>query len=111
MVSSITNAGNAEMTTILALFFICIMWVPVEVVGRIGIASNASSPLRPKAVSIGALFTFDSVIGKAAKPAILAAVDDVNSDPNILSGTKLNLVLHDTNCSGFTGTVEGIFLS
>lgn len=58
-------------------------------------------------VNVGALFTFDSVIGKAVKPGLLAAIDDVNSDPNTLKGKKLNLLLHDTNCSGFLGTIEG----
>ncbi|CAL5391210.1 unnamed protein product [Camellia sinensis] len=41
-----------------------------------------------------------------SKPGIEAAVDDVNSDSTVLAGMKLNLILHDTNCSGFLGTVE-----
>ena len=58
-------------------------------------------------VNVGVLFTHDSVIGRSAQPAILAAMDDVNADNSVLPGTKLNLILHDTNCSGFLGTVEG----
>ena len=77
-------------------------WVPVEVMGQTG---NASA--RPSSVNVGALFTFDSVIGQAARPAIAAAVDDVNSDSTVLPGTKLNLIFHDTNCSGFIGTIKG----
>ncbi|XP_074304463.1 glutamate receptor 3.4-like [Silene latifolia] len=68
-----------------------------------------SSP-RPKSVNIGALFTFNSVIGRALRPAIAAAVDDVNSNSNILNGTRLNLIFHDTNCSGFLGTIEALQL-
>ncbi|KAJ6334192.1 hypothetical protein OIU78_011156 [Salix suchowensis] len=47
-----------------------------------------------------------TVIGRAAGPAIEAAVDDVNSDPAILPGTRLSLISQNTNCSGFLGTVE-----
>ncbi|KAA8524607.1 hypothetical protein F0562_011030 [Nyssa sinensis] len=80
------------------------MWVPMEVMGKTGNASGSSS--RPSVVNIGSLFTLNSVIGRSAKPAILAAVDDVNSDSSVLAGTKLNLIMHDTNCSGFLGTIE-----
>ncbi|VFQ61748.1 unnamed protein product [Cuscuta campestris] len=81
---------------------ICCVWVPLTLLG------NAAP--RPETVNIGALFTMNSVIGRSAKPAIMAAVDDVNSDPNILSGTKLNLILQDTNCSCFIGTVDSLRL-
>lgn len=62
---------------------------------------------RPTEVRIGALFTFDSVIGRAVKPAIELAVADVNADPSVLSGTKFSVLMQDTNCSGFVGTIEG----
>ncbi|KAK4749776.1 hypothetical protein SAY87_027225 [Trapa incisa] len=77
-----------------------------------GAVNNGSSPSssKPSVVNIGALFTYDSVIGRSAQPAIRAAVDDVNSDPNLLPETKLNLLIHDTNCSGFLGTVEALQL-
>ncbi|CAL5072420.1 unnamed protein product [Urochloa decumbens] len=67
-------------------------------------------PARPAEVRIGALFTFDSVIGKAVRPAIELAVAHVNADPSILRGTKLNVLMQDTNCSGFVGTVEALQL-
>lgn len=90
------------------LFFIVFCtWVPMEVMGGTGKGSVSSSSSRPSTVKIGALLTSDSFIGRAAGPAIVAAVDDVNSDPSILPGTKLNFIIHDTNCSGFLGTVEG----
>ncbi|KAJ6401314.1 hypothetical protein OIU84_016683 [Salix udensis] len=69
------------------------------------VSSSSSSP-RPSVANIGSLFTFDSVIGRAAGPAIAAAIGDVNSDPTVLPGTRLNLISHSTNCSGFLGTVE-----
>jgi ionotropic glutamate receptor len=90
--------------TLLSVIF-C-MWVPMNVVGSSGSANVSSS--KPSVLNIGTLFTFDSVIGRSAKPAIQAAIDDVNSDSTVLPGTRLNLISHDTNCSGFLGTVEGI---
>ncbi|GAB2228718.1 hypothetical protein Droror1_Dr00022841 [Drosera rotundifolia] len=62
---------------------------------------------RPKSVNVGALITFDSVIGRAMRPAIQAAVDDVNVDSSVLQGTRLEVFFHDTNCSGFFGIVDG----
>ncbi|KAM1240025.1 hypothetical protein ACFX2I_045619 [Malus domestica] len=88
--------------TLLAL--ILSMWVSMQVMAGTENATHLSA--RPSSLNIGALFTFNSVIGRAAKPAILAAIDDVNSDQSILRWTKLNIILHDTNCSGFLGTVE-----
>ncbi|CAN6163020.1 unnamed protein product [Urochloa humidicola] len=65
---------------------------------------------RPSEVAVGALFTYDSVIGRAARLAIELAVDDVNADGTVLAGTKLSLKSHDTNCSAFIGTVEALEL-
>ncbi|KAF7140669.1 hypothetical protein RHSIM_Rhsim06G0161000 [Rhododendron simsii] len=84
------------------------MWVPMEVMGENGNARVSSS--RPRVVNVGALFTFNSVIGRAVKPAVKMAIDDVNSDSTVLSGTNLNLLPHDTNCSGFLGTIEALEL-
>ncbi|KAG6515240.1 glutamate receptor 3.4-like isoform X1 [Zingiber officinale] len=60
---------------------------------------------RPASVNIGAVFAFDSIIGRAAKVAIEAAVADVNNDSSILRGTRLNLIMKDTKCSVFLGSV------
>ncbi|RLN11246.1 glutamate receptor 3.5-like [Panicum miliaceum] len=65
---------------------------------------------RPSEVAVGALFTYDSTIGRAARLAIELAVDDVNADGTVLAGTKLSLKSHDTNCSAFLGTVEALQL-
>ncbi|CAL5336455.1 unnamed protein product [Camellia sinensis] len=80
----------------------------MKIMRRTGNASVSSS--KPNVVNIGALYTFNSVIGRSAKPGIEAAVDDVNSNSTVLAGMKLNLILHDTNCSGFLGTVEALLL-
>ncbi|KAJ6973259.1 hypothetical protein NC653_033554 [Populus alba x Populus x berolinensis] len=105
------------MKRVLLLLLITGICVPMEVVfgqaaangNGTSVSSSSSSP-RPSVANIGSLFTFDSVIGRAAGPAIAAAVDDVNSDPTVLPGTRLNLISHNTNCSGFLGTVEALQL-
>ncbi|KAL0444114.1 UNVERIFIED_CONTAM: Glutamate receptor 3.4 [Sesamum latifolium] len=79
------------------------------VMGRTG-NSSAGFGNGPRVVNVGALFTFDSVIGRSAGPALLAAIEDVNSDMSILKDRKLNLILQDTNCSGFLGTVDAMQL-
>ncbi|KAF8410699.1 hypothetical protein HHK36_003233 [Tetracentron sinense] len=61
---------------------------------------------RPKVVKVGAVFTYDSVIGRAAKVALDAAVADVNADPTILNGTRLEVIMEDTHCNVFMGSVE-----
>ncbi|CAL5035585.1 unnamed protein product [Urochloa decumbens] len=65
---------------------------------------------RPSEVAVGALFTYDSSIGRAAQLAIELAVDDVNAEGTVLSGTKLNMVTQDSKCSGFLGTIEAFQL-
>lgn len=70
-----------------------------------GLSSNISS--RPAVVNIGAVFTFDSTIGKASYFAIKEAVNDVNSNLSVLHGTKLQVELHNSNCSGFHGIIGG----
>ncbi|KAL9225703.1 hypothetical protein vseg_001596 [Gypsophila vaccaria] len=62
----------------------------------------------PTVVHIGALFTFNSTIGKVAKIAIREAVNDVNSNPSILQGTKLDLEMRDSVCSGFSGFIQSM---
>ncbi|GAB4847636.1 hypothetical protein Ancab_026697 [Ancistrocladus abbreviatus] len=69
-----------------------------------GIQRNVST--RPEVVQVGAIFAFDSIVGKAAEVAIKAALDDVNSNPDVLPGTKLNVSMLDSNHSGFLGIVE-----
>ncbi|KAI3515046.1 hypothetical protein L1887_13795 [Cichorium endivia] len=69
---------------------------------------NASVRSRAEVVKIGSILTFDSIIGKVAKIALEAAVKDVNSDPTVLNGTKLELTIHDSNSSGFVSIMEAL---
>ncbi|CAI9115229.1 OLC1v1016075C3 [Oldenlandia corymbosa var. corymbosa] len=69
---------------------------------------NVSASARPSVVYVGAIFTFDSTIGKAAKIAIKEAVKDVNSNSSVLSGTKLVVNMHSSNCSGFVGMIGAL---
>ncbi|KAJ1389240.1 Periplasmic binding protein-like I [Sesbania bispinosa] len=73
--------------------FWCFQMLGVDKLGLFGknrkMVGNFKSGGRPASVNIGAIFTFDSVIGKAAKAAMEMAVSDVNSDPKVLNGTKL----------------------
>ncbi|KAJ6678281.1 GLUTAMATE RECEPTOR 3.6 [Salix viminalis] len=86
------------------------IWILVLVVFYNGISLNGVAtnvPARPPFVSIGALLSFNSTIGKVAKVAIQAAVDDVNSDPSILGGTKLRITM-SADKSGFLGIIEAL---
>ncbi|KAI4354179.1 hypothetical protein L6164_003071 [Bauhinia variegata] len=67
-------------------------------------------PTRPDVVSIGALFYFNSTIGMVAKVAIAAAVDDINSSPKVLNGTKLKISVQDANQDGFLGIIKALRL-
>ncbi|KAG0499030.1 hypothetical protein HPP92_003721 [Vanilla planifolia] len=45
-----------------------------------------------------------------AELAIKLAVDDVNESPSVLAGTRLRMIVRDTNCSGFLGTIGALQL-
>ncbi|KAK7272296.1 hypothetical protein RJT34_28799 [Clitoria ternatea] len=97
---------------VLFILVLC-LWIPTQVVGRTGTTTtitNSITSSRPSVVKIGALFTHYSVIGRSAKPAVLAARDDINANSTVLPDVKLEVILHDTNCSGFVGTVEALQL-
>lgn len=96
----------------MGLRFLCVfaLWIlPIQGAGRESFSRNSSSSPLPSSVNVGALFTYDSFIGRAAKLAFMVAIDDVNADQSILRGTKLNIVFQDANCSGFVGTMGGTF--
>jgi ionotropic glutamate receptor len=57
--------------------------------------SGFGSSTRPDVINIGAILSFNSSIGKVAKVAIEAAVDNVNSNPVVLNGTKLKITMQD----------------
>ncbi|KAJ0700080.1 putative periplasmic binding protein-like I [Helianthus annuus] len=61
-----------------------------------------------KTVNIGATLSVKTISGEVSVIAMRAAVDDINSDPNILPGKTLNLSVHDANFSGFLSIVDGM---
>ncbi|KAL0440474.1 UNVERIFIED_CONTAM: Glutamate receptor 3.3 [Sesamum latifolium] len=90
----------------MGVFLILLLWLLSFGVLSNGLSANASS--RPAVVNIGAIFTLDSTIGRVAKIAIEEAVKDVNSNSSVLQGTKLNVDIRNSNCSGFFGLVEAL---
>ncbi|XP_078432446.1 glutamate receptor 3.4-like [Wolffia australiana] len=85
-----------------------VLWMafPVRVRGE----TQNGSLSRPSSVNVGALVAFNSILGKATRAAIEAAVEDVNNSTAVLPGTKLNLFAADTNCSEFVGLIEAMKL-
>lgn len=86
-----------------------LVWLLPILVLFFGVFSNGIS--RPEVVNIGAIFTLGSINGQVAKIAMKAAEEDVNSDPSVLGGSKLNITLHDSNYSGFLGIIGGTLLN
>ncbi|KAG9144030.1 hypothetical protein Leryth_013911 [Lithospermum erythrorhizon] len=82
------------------------LWLLLFGVISNGLSANNSS--RSDVVTLGAILSFDSPIGKVAKIAIEEAVKDVNVNSSVLKGTKLVVKMHDSNCSGFLGMVGAI---
>ncbi|CAH1435284.1 unnamed protein product [Lactuca virosa] len=72
-----------------------------------GLTSHNAST-RPAVVNIGAIFTFDSTIGRVAKVAIEEAVKDVNANSTVLRGSELRIEMRSSNCSGFLGMVGAL---
>lgn len=87
---------------LLSILFLCF--------GALSNGAQKNLSARPAVVNFGAVFTFDSTIGRAAKISIREAVKDVNS-AGILAGTKLVVTMRDSNCSGFMGMIGGISFS
>ncbi|KAL7119738.1 hypothetical protein ACP275_02G080500 [Erythranthe tilingii] len=63
---------------------------------------------RPTYVRIGSIFSLGTINGRVSKIAMNAAVEDVNSDPTFLGGTKISLSIYDSNYSGFLGIIGGL---
>ncbi|XP_060188352.1 glutamate receptor 3.7 isoform X1 [Lycium barbarum] len=73
-----------------------------------GLQNKHGNCERPDIVNVGAVFSFNSVIGRAAKTAMKLAESDINGDPSILNGTKLDLILADSDCSVFKGSIAAL---
>ncbi|KAL8167836.1 hypothetical protein V2J09_009335 [Rumex salicifolius] len=82
------------------LFSIWVIFSPLEIISK-----NVS---RPTVVNIGAIFTFNSTIGRVAKIAIQEAIDDVNSNLDVLRGTRLNLTMRNSEFNPFVGMVQAL---
>ncbi|XP_055803219.1 glutamate receptor 3.6-like isoform X4 [Solanum dulcamara] len=92
-------------------FTMRLFWTLILIVLYNGCSSegvNSTLPVRPQVVNIGCMLSFNTVVGKVTKVAVEAAVEDINSNPNVLGGTKLNMITLDSNSSGFLGIVEAI---
>ncbi|CAK8569198.1 unnamed protein product [Lathyrus sativus] len=91
--------------------FLCHHWVVLLFLLMLpclgGVYSNSTISI-PSIVNIGAIFTFDSSIGKVAKLAMEQAVRDVNSNSSILHSTHLVLHIKSSNCSGFDGMIQAL---
>lgn len=89
---------------LLGLFLLLVVKLESGMLLAAGVGTNDST--RPRTVNIGAMLTFNSTIGKVAKVAIQAAVDDVNSSSDVLQGTKLNISMQDSDNSEFRGIFQ-----
>ena len=80
------------------------VWLLVLVVFCHGIFSDGVTNIstRPDVGNVGAILSYKSIIGKVAKVAMEAAVEDVNSDSTVLT-------MQDSNYSRFMGIVGGKF--
>eukprot|EP01018_Ginkgo_biloba_P019923 Gb_06329 [translate_table: standard] len=65
---------------------------------------------RPTTVKIGALISSKSRTGKCIKMALELALDKVNEDPSLLNGTKLALLVADSNSNAFQGAASAMEL-
>eukprot|EP00250_Pteridium_aquilinum_P021125 c25034_g1_i3 orf=597-3347(-) len=61
-------------------------------------------------VNIGALVSYESIIGRVAKQAIEIAVKHINRNGSLLNGRKLAVQMLDTNCNAFEGAADAMEL-
>ncbi|XP_076941127.1 glutamate receptor 3.2-like [Bidens hawaiensis] len=59
-------------------------------------------------VNIAATVSLDSINGKVATIAMKGAVDDINSDPNILPGKRPSLFVHDAKKSVYQSLISAL---
>ncbi|GAA0171393.1 transmembrane signal receptor [Lithospermum erythrorhizon] len=71
-----------------------------------GVDTNQSA--RPETVNIGCILSLSSIVSKVTKVAIDISLADVNSSPDTLAGTKMNIIMLDSNYSGFLSIVEAL---
>ncbi|GAB2282904.1 hypothetical protein Dimus_017439 [Dionaea muscipula] len=87
------------------------LWLLILILG-IGVeevrGTSSSSSSIPEVVNVGGLLALNSEVGEVAKVAIEAALDDVNSSPDVLPSTMLQIKILDNNYSGLLGIVEAM---
>ena len=86
-----TLQSSMHMFWLLAMIFYSGHFIISSSIGTT--SSGSGSSTRPDVVNIGTILSFNSSIGKVAKVAIEAAMDDVNSNPVVLNGTKLKVTM------------------
>ncbi|KAK1381064.1 hypothetical protein POM88_027808 [Heracleum sosnowskyi] len=79
---------------------LCLVLLSMFIIGSFTVVTN-----NPGVVNIGDVFTIRSINGRVAKIAMDVVVQDVNSDPTILPGRRLNLSVHDCNYGSFLSII------
>ncbi|MCO5591581.1 hypothetical protein L7F22_045568 [Adiantum nelumboides] len=64
----------------------------------------------PEHVKIGALFAFNSTVGKVVQDAIQLALKDVNNALEVLNGTELEMKVFDSGCNPVQGAASAVEL-
>ncbi|KAL1215656.1 Glutamate receptor 3.2 [Cardamine amara subsp. amara] len=80
------------------MFWLLVLWSFI-VLSSDGIISLGAS--RPRNVYVGAIFSLSTFHGQVARFAMKAAEDDINSDPSLLGGSKLRIMMYDAKRNGF----------
>lgn len=73
-----------------------------------GVTTDVSNSTIPSVIHVGAILSLETLTSKVAEVAMKAAIEDVNADPSVLVGAKLEIRVQDSNYSGFLGIVEGM---
>ncbi|XP_019185477.1 PREDICTED: glutamate receptor 3.6-like [Ipomoea nil] len=105
--------SRVESGVLITQFIMKLFWALMFAVFYFGYLSqgqgvNSTLSARPKVVNIGCILTLRSDVGKITKLVIETAVEDINSNPAVLGGTKLIVTILDNNSSGLMGIVEAI---
>eukprot|EP01018_Ginkgo_biloba_P026530 Gb_20613 [translate_table: standard] len=75
-------------------------------------ASGQASALKqpPETVNVGAIIAWETTAGKVAKSAIELAIEDVNSNTNVLKGTQLHVDIRDSRSDAVEGASAALDL-
>nr|GMC85451.1 glutamate receptor 3.6-like [Ipomoea batatas] len=109
----ISGQNRVESGVLIAGFNMKLFWALMFTVLYCGYLSqgqgvNSTLSARPSVVNIGCILTLTSNVGKITKLVIQTAVEDINSNPAVLGGTKLNITFLDNKSNGLLGIIEAI---